>query len=167
MAATIPRAVAYATTLLHDREQAEDVVHDCYCRLLRKAEKYDLPRDGTKLLFRSITNACFTLNTRARPILSLDGLAAGGQGAGQLVDRTARPPECIAMHKELEQAVGQGLARLPPRQRAALELTSLGHSQQEIAEILGMSTGHVGVLVHRARKAMAGFLAPFLGEATG
>src|SRR3954469_13181264 len=53
--ATLPRAVAYAASLLRDRALAEDVVHDCYVRLLRKSETYDLPRDGTRILFRAIT----------------------------------------------------------------------------------------------------------------
>ncbi len=119
MVAAIPRAVAYATGLLHDREQAEDVVHDCCCRLLRKAADYNLPRDGMRLLFKSITNACFTANTRARPILSLDTLTAGGLESRQLADKGASKPEELAMCKELEQAVGEGLAHLPHMQRAA------------------------------------------------
>src|SRR5262245_30361949 len=44
---TLPRAVAYARSLLRDLPAAEDVAHDCYCRLLRRADIYDLPRDGT------------------------------------------------------------------------------------------------------------------------
>src|SRR5439155_26473074 len=35
--ATAPRAVAYAAALLRDAVLAEDVVQDCYCRLLQKA----------------------------------------------------------------------------------------------------------------------------------
>ncbi len=167
MVSAIPRAVAYASGLLHDREQAEDVVHDCCCRLLRKAADYDLPRDGMRLLFKSITNACFTANTRVRPVLSLDALTAGGLDSRQLADTRAREPEQVAMCKELEQAVGEGLARLPPMQRVALELASLGHSQQEIAEVLETTPSNVRVLVHRARQAMADYLSPFTKEATG
>ena len=56
------------------------------------------------------------------------------------------------------------LAKLPPMQRAALELKSLGHSQQEVAEVLGVSTTNAGVLVHRARQAMARELSDYLDE---
>ena len=42
---TAPDAVAYAVSLLRDRAAAEDVVQDCYCRLLQKADVYDLPRE--------------------------------------------------------------------------------------------------------------------------
>src|SRR3954467_14628997 len=68
--ATLPRAIAFATGLLADPDAAEDVVHDCYCRLLQKADVYDLRNDGAKLLFRSITNACID-RSRRRAAISL------------------------------------------------------------------------------------------------
>jgi RNA polymerase sigma-70 factor (ECF subfamily) len=75
---------------------------------------------------------------------------------------TVAPAERL-VHKELAEAVAVGLQTLPPQQRAALELKSLGHSQQEIAEILDVSPSNAGVLVHRARQALANYLTPFLG----
>lgn len=166
--ATAPRAVAFATSLLRDRDRAEDVVQDCYCRLLQKADQYDLPGSGVKLLFKAITRACINLTSRDRHILSLQALGGrNDEGAWETEDtRTAAPPEA-AIHRELEQAVGAALARLPVSQRAALELRSLGHSQQEIGELLEVTSSHAGVLVHRARQAMAAYLAPLIGETNG
>ena len=55
---------------------------------------------------------------------------------------------------------------LPTQQRAAVELKAFGYSQQEIAEMLGITTSNAGVLVHRARQTLAQYLAPYLaGEA--
>jgi DNA-directed RNA polymerase specialized sigma24 family protein len=65
--ATLPRALAYATSLLSDRTLAEDVVHDCYIRLLEKADSYNLPRDGTKLLYKAIMHACIVLIRKGSP----------------------------------------------------------------------------------------------------
>lgn len=160
--ATAAEAVAYAASLLNDRAAAEDVVQDCYCRLLQKADVYDLCNDGRKLLFRSITNACINVNTRTRPLLRLTAPDDGPDAA--LPDRSAVPPESLAMHRELEQAVAAGLALLPPAQRAALELKSLGHSLQDIADALEVSPSNAGVMVHRARQAMARHLAPFVED---
>ena len=50
----------------------EDVVHDCYVRLLEKADTYNLLRDGTKFLYKSITHACIDKNYRDRRLLSLE-----------------------------------------------------------------------------------------------
>jgi RNA polymerase sigma-70 factor (ECF subfamily) len=41
-------------------------------------------------------------------------------------------------------------------------MKSIGHSLQEIAETLGTSASNAGVLIHRARQAMALHLAPHL-----
>jgi RNA polymerase sigma factor (sigma-70 family) len=160
--ATAPRAVAYATSLLRDRERAEDVVQDCYCRLLAKADTYDLPRDGLKLLLTAISNACINIKSRRRFTWSIFTGGARSDGPLEIVDRSATKPEERLMNDELESAIGRGLARLPLPQRAALELKSRGHSQQEIAEILETSSSRVGVLIHRARKAMEGHLASYL-----
>jgi RNA polymerase sigma-70 factor (ECF subfamily) len=155
---TAPRAMAYALSLLRDRHQAEDVVQDCYCRLLAKRDVYDLPRDGLKLLIKSITNASINHQTRRRLVATLD----------QPVPDDEPSPDQNLMQRELEQAVAAGLERLPVTHRAALEMKSLGHSQQEIAEALGITVSHAGVLVHRARQSLAKFLAPLLGsEAVG
>lgn len=160
------RAVAYARSLLRNPSQAEDVVQDCLCRLLQKGDVYDLPRDGVKLLFRSITNACINLTTRHKPLMSLDATHEDGQGPRwEAADRHTLEPVGMLIYRELEEAVRQGLQTLPVQQRAALELKSLGHSQQEIAEMLEVSVSNAGVLVHRARQAMAEYLAPYCGGA--
>lgn len=169
---TAPDAVAYAASLLRDRTAAEDVVQDCYCRLLKKAHVYDLPRDGRKLLFQSVTNACINVTTRTKPMLSLDTFPEGKNARreeqeglhGQIADPQSHPAEVLAMQRELEEAIGEGLGQLPVNQRAALELKSLGHSLQEIGEALQVSANHAGVLVHRARQALAQHLAPYLED---
>ena len=165
--ATAGEATAYAASLLRDRAAAEDVVQDCYCRLLEKAAVYDLPRDGRRLLFASITNACINRVTRARPVLSLEAGESGTALRIVTADDRAEPPDAAAMRRELERALEAELARLPAAQRAALEMKSLGFSQKEIAEALKIQSGHAGVLIHRARRALGDRLAPYLGERAG
>lgn len=158
--ATLPHAVVYARSLLRDKVAAEDVVHDCFCRLLRKADIYDLPRDGTKLLYRAITNACINSTQRTRPMVPL-----GDDSAEMpLADVKSDDPQEQAKASELEQAISRGLAKLSITQRAAIELKSMGHTLQEIADTLGLTTTNVGVLIHRARQTMAVDLAPFLSD---
>lgn len=160
---TLPHALAFARSILRDPEGAEDVVHDCYCRLLQKADVYDLPRDGMKILLRSITNACIDRQGRQRPLLSLEAVVEReNDTAGSLVQQRADDPLRQAMARELEQAMEMGLAQLPLTQRAALHMKSSGYSQQEIAETLSLNVSHVGVLIHRARQTMAHYLAPYL-----
>jgi RNA polymerase sigma-70 factor (ECF subfamily) len=162
---TLPGALAYARSLVHDRDLAEDLVHDCYCRLLQKASVYDLPRDGVKILLRAVTNAAIDRQGRQRVLQSLDlNEDGGGPGITEVADRRVEEPVVEAMTRELEQALEAGLAQLPLVQRAALQMKSLGHSMQEIAETLGVRANHAAVLVHRARQSLARFLAPYLED---
>ncbi len=164
--ATAPRAVAYARSLLRNEHDAEDIVQDCYTRLLAKAAVYDLPRDGMKLLYTAITNATINLNQRRRFTFRLirSDDSAGEEQSEDPVDRTAVSPDQFAEANELSIAIGMALQKLPPQQRAAIELKSLGFSQNEIGEILGVSSNNAGVLVHRARGAMAEMLMTFRSE---
>jgi RNA polymerase sigma factor (sigma-70 family) len=158
-AEVLPRAVAYARSFLRDGAAAEDVVQECLYRLLCKADDYDLLRDGVKLLFRAVSNRCINQASRRQALTSLD---TGGADEGPLPveDRLAElPPEALAC-RELQAAIEAALARLPELQRAALELRALGQGKAEIAEVLQVSESHAGVLVHRARRALAEELAP-------
>jgi len=67
-------------------------------------------------------------------------------------------------YRELEEKVRQALQNLPPLQRAAVELRSLGMSKEDIGETLGVSTSNAGVLVHRGRQTLARELGSQTGE---
>jgi len=155
----LPAAVAYASSLLGDRGEGEDIVQDCVCRLLVHAARYDLPRDGRKLLFRSITNACLNRRTRDRKLLSLDeqGRHSAG-GTWEMEDAATSPPPALAMAEELRAAIGSGLQTLPVTQRSALELSSLGYRSEEVAEMLDVQHDYVRVLLFRARRTLAVYL---------
>jgi RNA polymerase sigma factor (sigma-70 family) len=154
---TAPRALAYAITLVRNETVAEDLVQDCYQRLLARAGHYDLPADGEKLLFRSITNACINWTQRRRPWTPLDSAGdAAATGDGD--------PVQAAMAGELSQAVDAALAALPVKQRAVVELRALGHATDEIAGMLDTSEGNVRVLLHRGREQLADRLKPYLEE---
>ena len=159
VAETASRALAYAISLVGNRADAEDVVHDCFGRLLARSDHYDLPRDGTKLLFRSITNACINRTRRRPPVVSLDGADPLA-----LADKAEPGPEGRAILNELEGAVAEALASLPLNQRAVIELRSLGHSLVEAAEMLEVSQANARVLLHRARQALAARLRPYIED---
>lgn len=152
--ATASRAVSYATSLVGNRSIAEELVQDCYLRLLQKADRYDLRSDGTKLLFKSVTNACINWTQRRPPEVNLETASLAG------VDQ----PVESAMCSELSEAIDRALAELPVQQRAIVELSAWGHSSRELAEIMRVTPGHARVLLHRARETLAEKLKPFLEE---
>ena len=157
---TLPRALGYARALLRDSATAEDVVHDCYARLIKHAARYDLPRDGLKILLRSISNACIDQRARERVLLSLDG--GPDTLTSEIVDRQSPDPPQEAIASELANLIEKALAKLPVGQRAAIHLSGLGYTLLEVAELLGTTHGNVRLLVHRARKTLEVDLSPFM-----
>jgi RNA polymerase sigma factor (sigma-70 family) len=165
IASTVPRALAYALTLVRSRPEAEDIVHDCYGRLLARAANYDLPRDGSKLLFKAITNACINWTQRRPPTVSLEETELHGGAQQQwLADQRVVGPAEQAIQRELDDAIRNALGKLPLAQRAVVELRSMGHSLIEIAEMLDISHDNARTRLHRARERLAVLLRPFLGE---
>jgi RNA polymerase sigma-70 factor (ECF subfamily) len=155
LAECLPRAIVYARSLLRDAGEADDVVQECVYRLLKRSVSYDLPRDGSRLLFRAVTNECINRTTRGPDTLSLDAVGDEGESLGsRLADPYADQPPNVVLTDELRRVLDQALAQLPITQRAALELKSLGHSLDEIAAALSITANHAGVLVHRARRAV-------------
>jgi RNA polymerase sigma-70 factor (ECF subfamily) len=156
----LPRALAYARALLRDLNAAEDVVQDCYLRLLEKAGRYDLPRDGLKILLRSVSNACIDRGRRERILLSLD--SGEDDLTREVIDHASPDPPQEAIARELAARIEAALAKLPVGQRAAIHLAGLGYTLPEIAMILETTHGNARILVYRARKELKAELAPFL-----
>jgi RNA polymerase sigma-70 factor, ECF subfamily len=158
--ASVPRALAYALTLTRDPTAAEDLVQDCYQRLLARSDRYNLPEDGTRLLFKAITNACINWTQRRPPEVRL--LALGEEGP--VAKYASHDPLEKVMFNELSAAVDAALAELPVEQRAAVELRAMGHSSAEVADILGTTPGNVRVLLHRGRGELARRLKSFVED---
>jgi len=149
----LPRATAYALTLTRDRDRAEEVVQECLFRLLRKADDYDLERDGAKLLFTAINNLCINQATRTRTMKSLS-TAGPEELVWDVPDAREPGPAEVAQGHELESLVRTALGELPEMQRAAVELRALGLSKEEIGAALGVTASHAGMLVFRGRAAL-------------
>lgn len=152
--AVAPRAVAFARSLVSDPNRADDLVQECIYRLLRRADKYDLERDGVKLLSQAISNLAINEATRRTAVRSLDG-ATEDDRAIRVPDAAGLRPDQILEHRETEERVRAALQTLPPMRRAAVELRSLGMSKEQIAEALQVTARNAGVLVHRGRHALA------------
>src|SRR5438045_3572037 len=135
----LPRALAYARSLTRDPGRADDLVQECLYRLLRRADQYDLPRDGVRLLFRAISNLAINQASRQRALASLSGGVGEDDRPLEVEDRLAVMPEQDLARQELQAALEAAMAALPTLQRAALELRALGQGKQEIAEVLQVS----------------------------
>lgn len=149
-----PRVLGYATRLLADRAEAEDVAQEAMLRLWRVAPEW---RTGeaqvTTWLYRVVTNLV-TDRQRARQRRQATTL----DDAPEVADDA---PAAVAQLIEADRmaALDRALDGLPDRQRQALILRHIeGMSNPEIAEIMQIGVEAVESLTARAKRALASAL---------
>jgi RNA polymerase sigma-70 factor (ECF subfamily) len=140
--------------MLGDREAAADAAQDAFFSAYRNLRSF---RGGSfrSWLLRIATNACYdALRFRKRrPSISLDATFNPDDDSAPLdpPDMGESPDESALRH-ELGAAIQEGLAQLPPDQRAVLILSDIqGMSYDEIAEITRANLGTVKSRLSRGR----------------
>ena len=130
-----------------DRTVAMDIAQDAFLKLFSAIRGFRGDSSFEAWLYRIVVNSCFDQKRRTRrfmPLMDglLDALRAPGSSA---LDELLR--------SELSGRVQSAIAGLPPEQRIVIVLRyTQGLSYDEIAEILGCSTGTVASRLNRAHK---------------
>jgi RNA polymerase sigma-70 factor (ECF subfamily) len=128
---------------------AEDVLQAVFLRMLRRGQDSEALHNTESYLRRAAINA------------SLDVIRA------RQADRTVELNVDVAGldSPELRQALARAIAQLEARPAEIFTLRFLeGFSNSEIAEMLGISSVLVAVIVHRTRKQLRKSLASYLGD---
>jgi RNA polymerase sigma-70 factor (ECF subfamily) len=153
--------VAFCHHFVRDAARAEELAQDVFVKLHQAGDRYQPSARFKTFLYRIASNHCLNELRRGEYAARRAGDADEPADPDGLPSHGASPEEA-ARGAALERAVGELLARLPEKQRAALVLCRLeGLSYEEIAEVLGTSVSAVKSLVHRATVAAADALAPF------
>lgn len=148
----------YALHYLHDLEGAEDIVQDCFVRLLesnkydalcrQSSESYFLINQLKSFLYASVRNACIDRLRRKNPVLQdvspsdLQGLITDEQA----MDSSTREAE-----------LWTAIEQLPDRCREIFLMSKRdGMTYREIAEELGLSEKTVEHQISKALKILRG-----------
>jgi RNA polymerase sigma-70 factor (ECF subfamily) len=143
--ACIPALRRYATALLRNREDADDLVHDC---LLRALDKLHTRRDDADIrawLFAIMHNVFISQLRRAK-----------ARPAGESLDESHEA--LLSMRPDQENSLHwrdllRGLNRLPVEQRTVILLVSVEDlSYAETASVLGIPVGTVMSRLARGRE---------------
>lgn len=138
---------AFATRLLDDASEAEDVCQDAFVKLWQLAPAWTPGQAKIATwLYQVALNGCRDRLRRRRPEAAVEpeALHSNQPGPGGQHERDER-------HGRLHQA----LAELPPRQREAIMLFHLqGHSQTEVSAVLEVSVDALESLLARGRRAL-------------
>lgn len=151
-------AAAYRVT--GTAQDAEDVLQTVFLRLARR-EDLGLDAEPGAYLHRAAVNASLDLiraRTRDRSI-PLDDLDLPPE------DASVADPERRQNDRELRRGLRQAMLGLSERSAEIFALRFLeGVSNQEIAEMLGMTQSAVGVALHRARNHVKKEIRSFVGD---
>ena len=133
------RLLALARSIVADLE-AEDVVQDGLVKAWNKLRSLRDPEAFNAWLTRIVANTAIARARRRRWADPIDGVAV------------AAVDDAI----DVQIDVGRLLAKLAPKQRAVLHLTTIeGFTDREIAGILGITSSSVRVHRLRARRRLA------------
>jgi RNA polymerase sigma-70 factor (ECF subfamily) len=161
----IPGLRRYASALLRNPVEAEDLVQECLCRAIARARPWRSIRDIRAYLFTILHNLYvdkISKRSRTRDIVSDD-----------LVEK-----KLVALPSQIGRLeirdLGRALNQLSREQREVALLIGLeGMSYESAAQVLGVPTGTVMSRLHRAREALRklmdgdGMSAPDLAGAGG
>ena len=138
----------YAQHFVFDLESARDVVQDTFLKLCKQSENEMRPKLA-KWLFTVCRNRAIDVCRKE----SRMKVAPKDQISDHLVaraDDSASPAEGLEK-VETAQGLMQQLSRLPNQQQEVLRLKFHGGlTYREIAEVTGLSSSHVGVILHTA-----------------
>ena len=136
-------------------EDAFDCVHDAFCTFLQLGLRGELAAgDHAALLAGIVVNAARNKRRRhhlARPHHALDVLEPSAAG---------RSTEALVAHAEECVRLRGCVARLCERQRTVVMMRLLEErAGEDVAAALGLTRGHVDVLLHRAKASLRGCMA--------
>lgn len=140
----------YARWLVHNQNDAEDLVQETYLKALRHFTSFQPGTNFRAWMYRILRNTFLTSRTglRAASTVSLDSAEEGFELAVEM-----QTPETILMNHSNSQLVQSAIDNLPVHYREALVLCDVEEmSYREIAEILQIPIGTVMSRLARARK---------------
>ena len=136
----------YLSRISGDRQVADDLLQESYYRLLKTTVAFESENHRRNYLYRIATNLVRDNRRTARPVFD----------AAVEMSEVAAPD---AADPESRTDVRRALGRLKPRERAMLWLAyANGSSHAEIAEVLGVKTASIKLLLFRARRKLAATL---------
>ena len=158
------RVLGLCLRLLGQRSLAEEAAQEVFVKAYRAMDRYDPAQPFAAWVLRIASNHCIDLiRRRTREPLGFDDAAADVEALAGSDDGA----ETALTGAEDAQAVRAAVDALPERYRLPVVLAYFEEAgYDEIAERLGITRNHVGVLLLRARRALRQALAEREVEST-
>lgn len=153
-----------AYRLLEQPEEAEDVTQEVFLQVYRKIYQFDPKQKFAAWLYRITVNTCISKRRKKKNVVFVNfdeySQAAANRGTNEAFD----PLLNLELY-ELKAKIESALKAIPDKYRTIIILRyQLDLSNQEIADILGITKENVEVRIHRARKMLRSILLQNLDE---
>jgi RNA polymerase sigma-70 factor (ECF subfamily) len=153
------RIYAIAFRITHDHHSSEEVLQNVFLTLTRKIDTFRSEAKFSSWVYRVTVNASFMhLRTEKKHEndISLENYAPydeNGSLEGRIKSKDwSNRPDIILFSKEAIEIIDNAVSKLPEKYRIVFHLKDIeGLSNEEISEILGISSGAVKSRLHRAR----------------
>ena len=145
-----------AARILSDDEEARDIAQLAFVRAWENLSKYDAAWAFSTWVYRIALNTLFSYRrscqTGALPLIE--------PGEAECIIDESNDVEEIYNRKETQERLARSIAKLSPRESAAITLFYMdGLGYKEIASIMQTSLSGVGLLLHRGRERLHAMLA--------
>lgn len=158
------RLESVAFRLLHDQDEAEDVVQHVF-EALPRVEFHGRASLGTYLYRAAVNGAISVLRKRRRREVAETELRVRAAFGGTVVGEEGPDPEARVLEGEILSAVASALLDVKPQHRRALVLRIVwGLTNTEIAEREGVPVPTVGTWLRRGREELRSRLGPVLRD---
>jgi RNA polymerase sigma-70 factor (ECF subfamily) len=135
-------------------QEAEDISQEVFLTVYEKLYQYDPSKPFAPWICRIAANASITVLRKKKKVVILNF----DETYGKPLDYYPVPsidPELELEKKELKEEINSAIMELPDSYRTVITLRyQMDYSNQEIADLLGITRENVEVKVHRARRAL-------------
>jgi RNA polymerase sigma-70 factor (ECF subfamily) len=171
-----------ARTFVSTDASAEEVVQDTWLAVIRGIDRFEGRSALRTWVYRILVNTAKKRGMRESRSVPWSSLVSGDEDRGPTLDpslfrdagdpypghwrsfpREWRSSEGAVLAAEVRTQVRTAIDVLPERQRVVITLRDvMGHSSEEVCQMLEISGANQRVLLHRARAAVRQHLAPYL-----
>ncbi len=171
-----------ASTFVSTHASAEDVVQDTWLAVIGGIDRFEGRCTLRTWVYRILVNTARRRGARESRTVPWSSLSAVDEDRGPTVDpalfrdaEDAYPggwrsfplewqsSEAAVLAGEVRTQIRSAISSLPDRQRVVITLRDvLGHSPDEVCQMLEISAANQRVLLHRARAAVRSHVAPYL-----
>jgi RNA polymerase sigma-70 factor (family 1) len=151
---TFPRMIGYCRLFIHEQDQANDLVQECFIKLWEKRSSIKTAQSVESLLFVMLRNRCLNYlrdQKLHKPETEIDSV--GENELQHLFQLDFIGKEETSLEEQLIVAIRESVDKLPKKRKLVFIKAKLeGKKNKEVADELGISVKAVEKHLHQAKE---------------